>query len=238
MLTETESKALLAAFRIPVAKTVVARSLAEAIVNAEQLGFPVAMKVSSPDIVHKSEARGVRLDIRNAQELRAAYTDIIASVKHIAPDAHIEGIAIQPMGIKQNGRELMVGVVTDPQFGPVITFGAGGSLVEVLADRAVALPPLNGFLARDLIGRTRIAKTLGSYRNLPAARLDALVEVLERVSEMVCEAAVDTRDGHQSAHPGRRRHHRGRRAHHGRPSRRRTSSGAMPTWRSIRIRRI
>ena len=186
-LTETESKALLAAFRIPVAKTVVARSLAEAIVNAEQLGFPVAMKVSSPDIVHKSEARGVRLDIRNAQELRAAYTDIIASVKHIAPDAHIEGIAIQPMGIKQNGRELTVGVATDPQFGPVITFGAGGSLVEVLADRAVALPPLNGFLARDLIGRTRIAKTLDSYRSLPAARLDALVEVLERVSEMVCE---------------------------------------------------
>ncbi len=186
-LTETESKALLAAFRIPVAKTVVARSLAEALVNAEQLGFPVAMKVSSPDIVHKSEARGVRLDIRNAQELRAAYTDITASVKQAAPDAHIEGIAIQPMGIKRNGRELTVGVVTDPQFGPVITFGAGGSLVEALADRAVALPPLNGFLARDLIQRTRVAKTLGDYRNLPAADIDALVETLERVSEMVCE---------------------------------------------------
>jgi acetyltransferase len=187
ILTETESKALLAAFRIPVAKTVVARSLAEAIVNAEQLGFPVAMKISSPDIVHKSEARGVRLDVQNAQELRAAYTDIIASVKRLSPNARIEGIAIQPMGVKQNGRELMIGVVTDPQFGPVISFGAGGALVEVLADQAVALPPLNGFLARDLIHRTRIAKTLGTYRNMPPANIDALVEVLERVSEMVSE---------------------------------------------------
>lgn len=187
ILTETESKALLAAFRIPVAKTVVARSLAEAIVNAEQLGFPVAMKISSPDIVHKSEARGVRLDVQNAQELRAAYTDIIASVKRLSPNARIEGIAIQPMGVKQNGRELMVGVVTDPQFGPVISFGAGGSLVEVLADQAVALPPLNAFLARDLIQRTRIAKTLGAYRNMPPANIDGLVEVIERVSEMVSE---------------------------------------------------
>lgn len=187
VLTETESKALLAAFRIPVAKSMVARSLAEAIVNAEQLGFPVAMKVSSPDIVHKTEARGVRLDIQNAQELRGAYTDIMASVKRAAPEARIDGIAIQSMGIKPNGRELAVGVVTDPQFGPVITFGAGGSLVEALADRVVALPPLNGFLARDLIARTRVASTLGDYRNLPAARLDALVEVLKRVSEMVCE---------------------------------------------------
>ncbi len=187
ILTETESKALLAAFRIPVARTVVARSLAEAIVNAEQLGFPVAMKISSLDIVHKSEARGVRLDVQNAQELRAAYTDIIASVKRISPNARIEGIAIQPMGVKQNGRELMIGVVTDPQFGPVISFGAGGALVEVLADQAVALPPLNAFLARDLIHRTRIAKTLGAYRNMPPANIDELVEVLERVSEMVSE---------------------------------------------------
>ena len=187
ILSETESKALLAAFRIPVAKTVVARSLAEAIVDAEQLGFPVAMKISSPDIVHKSEARGVRLEIQNAQELRAAYTDIISSVKRISPNARIEGIAIQPMGVKQNGRELMIGVVTDPQFGPVISFGAGGALVEVLADQAVALPPLNGFLARDLIHRTRIANTLGAYRNMPPANIDALVEVLERVSEMVSE---------------------------------------------------
>ncbi|MFO1205230.1 MAG: bifunctional acetate--CoA ligase family protein/GNAT family N-acetyltransferase [Burkholderiales bacterium] len=187
ILTETESKALLAAFRIPVAKTVVARSLAEAIVNAEQLGFPVAMKISSPDIVHKSEARGVRLDVQNAHELRAAYTDIIASVKRLSPNARIEGVAIQPMGVKHNGRELNVGVVTDPQFGPVISFGAGGSLVDVLADQEVALPPLNGFLARDLIARTRIAKTLGAYRNMPPANVDQLVDVIERVSEMVSE---------------------------------------------------
>ena len=108
-------------------------------------------------------------------------------MKRLSPNARIEGIAIQPMGVKQNGRELMIGVVTDPQFGPVISFGAGGALVEVLADQAVALPPLNGFLARDLIHRTRIAKTLGTYRNMPPANIDALVEVLERVSEMVSE---------------------------------------------------
>lgn len=99
----------------------------------------------------------------------------------------MNGVSIEPMIIKPNGRELMIGVMTDPAFGPVITFGAGGTIVEIMADRAVALPPLNHFLVRDLIQNTRVARMLGAFRNMAPANMDALEEVLLRVSEMVCE---------------------------------------------------
>jgi acetyltransferase len=187
VLSEMESKALLAAFHIPVANTVVARSPGEALLVAEQLGFPVAIKIDSPDITHKSDAGGVRLNLMNAQALRTAYNEIIAEVRKNRPGARIEGVAIETMVVKPNGRELMVGVTSDPVFGPVITFGAGGTMVEVLGDRAVALPPLNRFLVRDLIEGTRIARLLGAFRHMPPVNTDALESVLLRVSEMVCE---------------------------------------------------
>jgi acetyltransferase len=187
VLSEMESKALLAAFRIPVASTVIARSPGEALLLAQQLGFPVAMKVNSPDITHKSDAGGVKLNLMNAAAVRAAYQDIISEVKKNRPAAHIDGIAIQPMVVKPNGRELMLGVTTDPVFGPVITFGAGGTTVEVLGDRAVALPPLNSFLVRELIAGTRISKLLGAFRHMPPIQMEALESLLLRVSEMVCE---------------------------------------------------
>ncbi len=187
VLNEMESKAVLAAFNIPVAKTVIVHSAAEALLVAEQFSFPVAMKISSPDISHKTDAGGVRLNLANAQAVRAGYNQIIADVKKCRPGAKIDGVAVEPMSHRPNSRELMVGVVRDPVFGPVITFGAGGVMVEVMGDRAVALPPLNHYLAQNMIAGTRVAKLLQAFRHLPPAKLEALHDVLLRVSEMVCE---------------------------------------------------
>jgi acetyltransferase len=187
VLSEMESKALLAAFHIPVAQTLIAHSPNEALLIAQQLGYPVAMKINSPDITHKTDAGGIRLNLTNAQAVRGAYHEIIENVKHNRPDAKIEGISIEPMVVKPNGRELMVGVTNDPIFGPIITFGAGGTAVEVMADRSVALPPLNTFLVKDLIRKTRIAKMLLAFRQMPPVNQEALESVLLRVSEMVCE---------------------------------------------------
>lgn len=187
VLSEMESKALLSAFHIPVAQTMVARSPNEALLIAQQLGFPVVMKVNSRDITHKSDAGGVMLSLSNAQAVRAAYHDITENIKRNRPGAHMDGISIQPMIVKPNGRELMVGVTNDPVFGPVITFGAGGTTVEVMGDAAVTLPPLNIFLVRDLISRTQVSKLLGAFRHMPPADMESLEKILLRVSEMVCE---------------------------------------------------
>lgn len=187
VLNEIESKAVLAAFQIPIAKTVIARSPNEALLLAEELGLPVVMKINSPDISHKSDSGGIRLNLGNAQAVRAAYHEIIQTVQENRPNARIDGVVIEPMAVKPNGRELMLGVTTDPIFGPVITFSAGGTMVEVLADRAVALPPLNSFLVRDMISRTHVAKLLGAFRHMPPIDMTALEDVLLRVSEMVCE---------------------------------------------------
>lgn len=187
VLSEMESKALLAAFHIPVAQTMVAHSPNEALLIAQQMRFPVAMKVNSPNITHKTDAGGVFLNLANAQAVRAAYHEIIDNVKLHRPDAIVDGISIQPMIMKPNGRELMVGVTNDPVFGPIITFGAGGTTVEIMGDRSVALPPLNSFLVKDLIQGTHVAKMLGAFRHMLPANMDALESVLLRVSEMVCE---------------------------------------------------
>lgn len=187
ILNEMESKALLSAFHIPVAKTLIARSPNEALQIALELGFPVAMKINSPDITHKTDAGGVMLNLANAQAVPAAYHEILDNVRQYRPDARIDGVSIQPMVVKPNGRELMVGVTNDPVFGPVITFGAGGTMVEVMGDRSVALPPLNSFLVKDLIQGTHIAKMLGAFRHMPPVNMDALESLLLRVSEMVCE---------------------------------------------------
>jgi acetyltransferase len=187
ILNEMESKAVLSAFRIPIAQTMVAHSPNEALLIAQELGFPVALKVNSADITHKTDAGGVMLNLANAQAVREAYHQLLERVKHVMPEAKIEGISIEPMVIKPNGRELMIGVANDPVFGPVVSFGAGGTMVEVMRDRAVALPPLNSFLVKDLINGTKISKMLGSFRHMPPADMDALESVLLRVSEMVCE---------------------------------------------------
>jgi len=186
-LSEMESKALLAAFGIPIARSVVTRSANEAMLVAEEFGFPVAMKVDSPDISHKSDVGGVRLNLPNAAETRQAFGTILDEVKRKRPDARINGVTVEPMIRRPNGRELMVGVLRDEVFGPAIAFGSGGIAIEVQADRAVALPPLNGFLVENLIASTRASKLLGTFRRMPPIDRGALEGVLLRVSEMVCE---------------------------------------------------
>ncbi|MBK1684822.1 bifunctional acetate--CoA ligase family protein/GNAT family N-acetyltransferase [Rhodoferax fermentans] len=187
VLTEMESKALLAAFHIPVTKTILARSPNEAMMIATQLGFPVALKIDSPDVSHKSDVQGVALNVMNAMGVRDVYLEMIQNVKRLQPDAKINGVTVQNMSNQTRGREVCVGLVTDDPFGPVITFGAGGTMIELINDRAMELPPLNQFLARRLIERSRVADTLGAWRGARAADVESLEQILLRVSEMVCE---------------------------------------------------
>ncbi|MBU6258922.1 MAG: GNAT family N-acetyltransferase [Burkholderiales bacterium] len=186
VLTEMESKALLAAFHIPVTRTMLARSANEAMLIASQLGYPVALKIDSPDITHKSDVHGVILDVGSATQVRDRYQEMLQAVALAQPGARINGITIQPMAGRRRGREVFVGLTTDEAFGPVITFGAGGTMIELIADRAMELPPLNQFLANRLIERARVAEMLGAWRGAPPANHEALERVLLRVSEMVC----------------------------------------------------
>ena len=187
VLTEMESKSLLSAFHIPVTETILARSAHEAMMIATQLGFPVALKIDSPDISHKSDVQGVALNIMNGAGVRDTYIDLIDRVKRLRPDARINGVTVQQMARTRSGREIYIGMVTDDAFGPVIAFGAGGTMIELINDRAMELPPLNQYLAHRLIERSRVAHTLGEWRGLPAADFDAIERILLRVSEMLCE---------------------------------------------------
>ncbi|MEW7984269.1 MAG: bifunctional acetate--CoA ligase family protein/GNAT family N-acetyltransferase [Candidatus Thiodiazotropha sp.] len=187
ILTEPESFALLGAFRINAVRNGIARSANEALILAESIGFPVAMKIYSPDISHKSDAGGIRLNISNAQVVRSTYRDLIEQVKETRPEANVEGVTVEQMYQSPNGRELLIGIVRDPVFGPVISFGSGGTAVEVMGDSAIALPPLNRSLASDLIDRTKAAKLLNQFRHMPPANREALIDVLLRVSTMACE---------------------------------------------------
>ena len=187
VLGERESKALLAAFHIPAVRTLPARTADQAVACAEALGYPVAMKIASPDITHKSDVGGVRLSLHDAQAVRAAHEKILADAARARPHARIDGVNVEAMIVRKNARELMVGLVRDSVFGPAITFGAGGIAVEVLRDRAVGLPPLNTYLAAEMIRSTRISRLLGAYRNLPPVNMAALETVLLRVSEIACE---------------------------------------------------
>lgn len=187
VLSEVESKALLAAFRIPVTRTVLARDADQAERLADEIGYPVVMKIASHDVTHKSDVGGVSLNVRNAAEVRAQFAAILESVRAALPAARLEGVTIQPMVRSRGARELYVGVFRNRLFGPVIAFGAGGTRVEVVRDTTLEFPPLNAYLARSMIGRTRVAATLGEFRGAPAVDDEALARVLVRVSEMVCE---------------------------------------------------
>jgi len=187
LLSATESKALLQSFTIPVTASIVCADEKQALSAAETLGYPLAMKIHSGDITHKSDVGGIRLNIGNADALREAYRDMLEEVGRNAPRAAIEGVSLESMFAPAHGRELLIGVISDPVFGPAITFGAGGVEVEIMRDRAVAIPPLNRFLAERMIRQTRVAGLLGKFRNMPAINMDALIQVLLRISELVCE---------------------------------------------------
>ena len=185
LLTELESRMLLAAFRVPVPRSEIARMRDEAVAIARDIGFPVALKIYSRDITHKSDVGGVRLNLQNGAMVASAFDDMMRHVRELRPQARIDGAVVQPMLRFAHAREVLVGVATDPVFGPVISFGAGGVAVEAVRDTAVALPPLNVRLARELMSHTRVHRLLAAYRDVPAADLDALAGLLAAVSRMV-----------------------------------------------------
>jgi acetyltransferase len=182
-----EAKAILSAFRIPTMQAVAARSPNEALMAAQALGFPVVMKINSPDIGHKSDVDGVRLNITDSQTVRRTFTELVERASNLRPEAQIEGVTVEHMVSNRAARELMIRVLREPIFGPVISFGAGGTEVEVLEDHAVALPPLNHFIIETMIDHTRVARLMGAFRHMPPMNRKALAEILQRVSEMVCE---------------------------------------------------
>ncbi|MEW5864251.1 MAG: bifunctional acetate--CoA ligase family protein/GNAT family N-acetyltransferase [Pseudomonadota bacterium] len=189
VLTEHEAKRLLSLFGLPVPRSVLAQTAEAAVAAAREIGFPVALKIHSPDITHKTEVGGVRLDLVNAEMVAEAFEAMLRHARALRPEARLEGATVQPMLRYPHQREVLIGVATDPVFGPVITFGAGGVAVEAVRDTAVALPPLNATLARELIERTRVARLLAAYRDVPAADMEALTAILEGVSRMVCGLA-------------------------------------------------
>jgi acetyltransferase len=186
-LTTVESKAILTAFGIPITQTLTAHNATEAIIAAESIGFPVVMKINSPDIPHKQDVDGVHLNISNPAAVVHFYNQLTKQALAKKPDAKILGVTIERMYKTAHDRELRIEVIQDPVFGPTISFGAGGHLVEIMQDRSITLPPLNQYLIHNLINRTRVAKLLGTFRNKPAVNLKAIEDLLLRVSEMVCE---------------------------------------------------
>jgi acetyltransferase len=186
ILTETESKRFLEYYNIPSVKTRVAKTVDEAVTCASQTGYPVALKILSPQISHKTDVGGVRLDINSETELRSAFNDIIKRVEEHKPDAQIQGITVQQM-VKKKGIEIILGAKTDSLFGPVIMFGRGGVDVEIYKDVAIGLLPLNQTLARRMMEETKVFQLLKGYRNLPPANIKLLEEIIVRFSRMMVD---------------------------------------------------
>ena len=188
-LSSVDARAVLACYRIPVNPTLAAAGPEDAGRAAAKLGVPVALKINSPDVVHKSDLGGVMLDLAPAAVAEAARR-MTATIAKAKPGARISGFTLEPMVHRSGATEIIVGIARDADFGPVILFGEGGTRVELVADRAIGLPPLNGPLARDLIGRAKVSRMLAGFRATAPADLDALSGVLIRLAEL----AVDCRD--------------------------------------------
>jgi acetyltransferase len=189
-LDPVELTTVLTAYSIPITPAVLARDPDEAVAAAKPHlanGTPVVLKIQSADIVHKSEVGGVRLDLASEDAVREAAADIFKRARAAKPDARIAGVTVFPMIVRPKARELIVGVADDPTFGPVIAFGQGGTAVEVISDKALALPPLDLDLARQLIGRTRVSRILKAYRNVPAADERAIELLLVKLSQLVAD---------------------------------------------------
>ncbi|MGA7500404.1 MAG: acetate--CoA ligase family protein, partial [Isosphaeraceae bacterium] len=186
VLTEPESKQLLAAYGIPTVKTVVAETLDAAVAAAEDLGYPTVLKIYSETITHKTNVGGVQLNLRDADAVRAAFRAIESAVCERAGAKHFQGVSVQPM-IKLDGYELIIGSSLDAQFGPVLLFGTGGQLVEVFKDRSLALPPLNTTLARRMMEHTKIYTALRGVRGRRSVDIAALEQLMVRFSQLVVE---------------------------------------------------
>jgi acetyltransferase len=187
MLSEPEAKAVLAAYSVPVVDTRIARTIEEAVKVAAEIGFPVALKILSPDITHKSDVGGVALDLENPQAVDDAAKAMQKRLQEYRPNARLQGFTVQSMARRPTAQELIIGTTTDAVFGPVVLFGQGGTAVEVVADRAIGLPPLNTVLARELISRTRVSKLLAGYRDRPPADITAISRTLIQLSHLIAD---------------------------------------------------
>ncbi len=181
---------LLSAYSIPTTSATLARNADEAAATARPLlakGGTIAVKILSPDIVHKSDVSGVRLNLTSEHAVREATTDVLTRARAARPDARITGVTIHPMILQPKARELIAGIADDPTFGPVVVFGSGGTAVEVIDDKALALPPLDLKLAHELIARTRVSRVLKAYRNVPAADVDGIATTLVKLAQLAAD---------------------------------------------------
>lgn len=185
ILTEFESKKLLKQAGVPVIETKLAQTPKEAVSISQKLGFPVALKIASPDIVHKSDSGGVRLSLKNASEVRTAYREVIDGARKKYPSASIQGVAVQKMA--KPGTEVIVGASKDPQFGPVIMFGLGGIFVEVLKDVSFRIIPLSRKDAREMIEEIKGYPLLKGYRGKEPVDITAFIEILLKISSLMEE---------------------------------------------------
>jgi acetyltransferase len=186
ILTEFESKQVFAAYGIPTVATQLAATAGDAVAVAEKMGYPVVLKLNSETITHKSDVKGVQLNLGHADAVRAAYETIRAAVTAKAGAEHFQGVTVQPM-VKLDGYELIIGSSQDSQFGPVLLFGTGGTLVEVFKDRALGLPPLNTTLARRMMEQTKIFAALQGVRGRKSVDIEALERLMVRFSQLVVE---------------------------------------------------
>jgi acetyltransferase len=170
---------------MPAAKP--AAAPAEAAAAAAAIGFPVALKIRSPDITHKTDIGGVALDLGDPEAVKAEAAALLARVQNAQPEARIEGVLVQQMVRRPRALELLVGLADDPVFGPVVVFGQGGTAVELIDDSAISLPPLNGLLARSQMTSTRVWRLLQGHRGRPPAAIDAIAEVLIRIGQLAAD---------------------------------------------------
>ncbi len=189
-LDPVQIKRLLEAYEIAMVPTFAAVDAEQAVAHASELfaqGATVVLKIMSRDIVHKSDVGGVVLNLTSVDAVRAATADILARAKALRPDARISGVIVQAMMVRPKARELILGLAEDPTFGTVVVFGRGGTAVEIINDKALALPPLDLQLARDLIERTRVSRLLRAYRDVPAVKPDAVAMVLVKLAQMAAD---------------------------------------------------
>jgi acetyltransferase len=189
-LDPVEATRLFACYSIPIVPALLARSPEEAVVVAAPLlakGATVVVKILSPDIVHKSEVGGVRLNLTSEGAVREAAGEILAKARAMKPNARISGVTIHEMIVRPKARELIVGISDDPTFGPVVVFGHGGTAVEVVNDKALGLPPLDLNMARELISRTRISRMLKAYRDVPAVEENAVALMVVKVAQLATD---------------------------------------------------
>lgn len=182
-LNEVEAKKILKEAGIPVVETELARTKKEAISVSKEMGFPVVLKIVSPDIIHKSDAGGVKLGLKNSTQVGKAYTEIVSSIKQSHPQARVEGVSVQRMA--RPGVEVIIGMTKDPQFGPVLMFGLGGILVEVLKDVSFRVVPVTRRDAGEMIREIKGYPLLEGYRRQEPADIAYLEELIVKVSEFV-----------------------------------------------------